>query len=115
MIVISQKSGELGARGECNRENENPIGDTVRELSLLGTKIRKRAYGAALCVQGDKVAGMEVGAGRADAERLRFAKEEINHHAAGGAYCGVHTGCKDRSEDFIPGGDGGRNAGLIRV
>ena len=35
-IVIAQESAELGTGSELHREDENPIGDAVRELSLFG-------------------------------------------------------------------------------
>ena len=58
---------------------------------------------------------MKVRAGCADAERLRIPGEEVNDHAPRGADRGVHPGSNDRPEDFVPGGDGGRNAGLVRI
>ena len=103
-IVKAEDVRHVEARlGVLLAQDEDAVGDAVREFLLLCVQILERADGVALGVVGDKVALVEVGAARIG-HSGRIAKVEAGVERAvaqRGAF--EHPGCNNRAVDLAPG------------
>ena len=115
-IIETENARHVETRlGVLFLQNEDAVGDAVRELLLLGVQIFERADGIALGVVGNKVALVEVRAARIG-HGGRIAEVEAGVERAVAQRGALkHLGGNHRAVDLVAGLDVGGNGGLILV
>ena len=96
-------------------QDEDAVGDAVRELALLGVQVGKRADGVGLGVVGHQIALVQVGADGVGTGG-RAAEVETGMECAVALRRALeHLRRRDRSEHLVTGLDVGGDGGLLRV
>ena len=114
MVVQPQQDADVLAGLSVAGEDQDAVGNAVRELLLLCAQVLERADRSARRVESDEVARVEVRAGREALARLPAEAERAAPRAVR-LFKRLELRRADRAEELVPGLDLGRDRRLVRV